>query len=69
MHICSLDLEDQIFHLMDGTRTPREVAQILEMDYREALPIIQRVVHERGTAHRAAIAEGLERLEAIASRL
>jgi len=69
MHICYPDLEDRIFHLMDETRTPRDVAQILDMDYSEALPIIQRVARERGTAHRAAIAEGLERLEAIASRL
>lgn len=65
MHICSPNIEDRIFNLLDGSRTPREVAAVLDMPYEEAMPLIAKVIKERGTAGSAAIEEGLRRLEAI----
>jgi hypothetical protein len=65
MHICSPYIEDRIFHLLDGTRTPRDVAAVLGMPYEDAMPLIAKVINERGTAGSAAIEEGIRRLEAI----
>jgi hypothetical protein len=65
MHICSPDIENRIFNLLDGSRTPRDVAAVLDMSYEEAMPLIAKVINERGTASSAAIEEGIRRLEAI----
>jgi hypothetical protein len=65
MNICSRTVEDRVFHLLDGTRNWSDVAEELGMSYSEAMPIIAKVLRERGSANLVALRRALDRAASI----
>lgn len=58
-------IEERIFSLLDTDLTSPEIADAVGMDPVEALPIILKVIDERGTPTLASARRAIERLASI----
>ena len=58
-------IEERIFGLLDTDLTTPEIAAALGMDVQEALPIILKVIDERGTPTLAAARRSIDHLYTI----
>lgn len=59
------DLEERIFRLLGTNMTEPEIARAIGMEPEEALPIILKVLRERGTPRLAEVKELIDHVASI----
>lgn len=57
-------MEQRIFEMLGEYKTVPEIADELGMDHDEAMPVVRRVLKERGTPQLVEMARSLDRLAA-----
>jgi hypothetical protein len=58
-------VEERIFRLLDTDLTTPEIARVLGMRPKEALPLVLKVIDERGTPNLAAARRAIDHLATI----